>query len=499
MPRKMKILVVSAEVAPFAKVGGLADVAGALPKALKAMGHDIRVVMPGYKMVETNPAYNVKTKMKNVDVQLGWRSLHCGIKQTTIGMDIPVYLVSAPYFDNSVDSKSVYVPGSEPYAFFAKAVLEMLRSMKPAWTPDVIHCNDWHTGLLPVYKKVLYADDPIVGQSACVFTVHNLAYQGEFDRSVLPDYGLPESLYNMEQLECYGSVNFLKAGIVFSDQVSTVSPTYSCEVQTREYGCRLEGLLCHLYEQGKLRGILNGIDYEELDPATDKRIKVNYSLDDPKGKAKCKKDLQSIMGFPTDAKAPVMGLVSRLADQKGLDLIKAAMPKMMKLGMQLVVLGAGDPVYEKFFVAMESKYPGQVKANIGFDVKLAQQIYAGSDMFLMPSRFEPCGLGQLIALRYGSIPVVRATGGLADTIEDYEKNNPKSNGFVFSEYSADALAKTAARAVEVFGNKAEWSKLVRTALASDFSWGSSAGCYEDFYSDAIAARQQETSAYAKAA
>ncbi len=499
MSQKMKILVVSAEVAPFAKVGGLADVAGALPKALKAMGHDVRVVMPGYKMVETNPAYNVKTKVKSLDVQLGWRSLQCSIKQTTIGKDIPVYLVSAPYFDSSVDSKSVYVPGSEPYAFFAKAVLEMLRSAKPAWKPDVIHCNDWHTGFLPVYKKVLYADDPVVGQSACVFTIHNLAYQGEFERAILPDYGLPESLYNMEQLECYGKVNFLKAGIVFSDLVSTVSSTYACEIQTCDYGCRLEGLLCHLAEQGKVRGILNGIDYEEFDPATDKRIKANYSLDDPKGKAKCKKDLQSNMGLPTDAKVPVIGLVSRLADQKGLDLIKAAMPKMMKLGVQFVVLGTGDPVYEKFFAAMEAKYPMQVKANIGFDVKLAQQIYAGSDMFLMPSRFEPCGLGQLLALRYGTIPIVRSTGGLADTIVDYVQGNPESNGFSFSQYTADALTKTVARAVEVFGRTAEWSALVRTALADDFSWGSSAGCYVDSYSDAVSAKAQDVSAYKKAA
>lgn len=499
MSRKMKILLVSAEVAPFAKVGGLADVAGALPKALKAMGHDVRVVMPGYKMIENNPAYDVKTKVKNVDVQLGWRNMNCSIKQTTIGKDIPVYLVSSPYFDNSVDSKSVYVSGSEPYAFFAKAVLEMVRQMKPAWKPDVIHCNDWHTGFLPVYKKVIYGDDPMVGDAACVFTVHNLAYQGEFDRSVLADYGLPESLFNMEQVECYGSVNFLKAGITFSDLVSTVSPTYACEIQTCAYGCRLEGLLCHLAEQGRVRGILNGIDYEEFNPATDKRIKANYSADDVKGKAKCKKELQSSMGLPTDAKAPVFGLVSRLADQKGLDLIKVAMPKMMELGMQFVVLGTGDPIYEKFFAEMETQYPTQVKANIGFDAKLAQQIYAGSDMFLMPSRFEPCGLGQLISLRYGTLPVVRATGGLADTIVDYKAGDPASNGFVFTQYTTEAMMDAVTRSVEAFGRKSEWNKLVHAALSSDFSWGASAGCYVDFYSKAESMNRGESSDLAAAA
>ncbi|MCX6375436.1 MAG: glycogen synthase GlgA [Armatimonadetes bacterium] len=499
MPHKLKILVVSAEVAPFAKVGGLADVAGALPKALKAMGHDVRVAMPGYKMIEANPAYDVKDAVKSLKVPLGDKTIKCSIKQTKIGKNIPVYLVSAPYFAKSVDSKTVYVQGSEPYAFFARAVLEMLRAMKPTWTPDVIHCNDWHTGLLPVYKSVLYADDPILGDAACVFTIHNLAYQGEFDFSILAEYGLPELLYTMDKLECYGKVNFLKAGIVFSDLVSTVSPTYSCEIRTCDYGCRLEGLLCYMERLGRLRGILNGIDYEEFDPATDNRIKHNFSLEDMRGKAKNKRDLQSQMGLPTDAKAPVIGLVSRLADQKGLDLIKAAMSKMMKLGVQFVVLGTGDQVYEKFFASLESKHPDQVKANIGFDVNLAQLIYAGSDMFLMPSRFEPCGLGQLIALRYGTIPIVRATGGLADTIVDYSRDNPKSNGFAFTEYSPSALLSAVKRAVETYQNRAEWESLVRTALASDFSWRSSAGCYVEFYQDAAAQRRLPAPAFANAA
>lgn len=300
---KLKILIVSAEVSPFAKVGGLADVAGALPKALRAMGHDVRVAMPGYKMIRDN--YKTKSALKNLTVPLGWRQVECSVKQTSIGKDIPVYLISAPYFDDSVDSKTIYVPGSEPYAFFAKAVLEMLRAMD--WKPDVIHCNDWHTGLLPVYKSVIYPNDPVVGDAACVFTIHNLAYQGEFDASVLPDYGLPGCLYTMDKLECYGRANFLKAGIVFSDLVSTVSPTYAKEIKTGEYGCRLEGLLSHISRLGRLRGILNGIDYEEFDPATDKRIPYNYSLDDMSGKAKDKKELQKDMGLPQDPKAPVVG------------------------------------------------------------------------------------------------------------------------------------------------------------------------------------------------
>ena len=485
MSSNLKILLVSAEVAPFAKVGGLADVAGALPKALKAMGHDVRIAMPGYRMIESNQAFSVKEKISNLEVPLGWRRINCSIKEASIA-DVPVYLISAPYFDNSVDSKTVYVPGSEPYAFFARAVLEMLR--RDEWKPDVIHCNDWHTGFLPVYKNVLYADDPILSGAACVFTIHNLAYQGEFDRAILADYGLPESLFTMDKVECYERVNFLKAGIVFSDMVSTVSPTYCCEIQTGEYGCRLEGLLNHIDDLGRLRGILNGIDYEEFNPATDKRIPANFSLENITGKAKNKMELQKQMGLPTDAKAPVMGLISRLADQKGLDLIKSVTPRMMSLGIQFVLLGTGDPAYEKHFTKLQSSYPTQVKVNIGFDANLAQMIYAGSDMFLMPSKFEPCGLGQLISLRYGTIPIVRATGGLADTIIDYGIGDGKANGFVFSAYTPTALLRSITQAVDVYIDRPKWEKLVRQALACDFSWGSSANKYVDFYRDAIVLR-----------
>lgn len=487
MSRKLKILVVSAEVAPFAKVGGLADVAGALPKALKELGHDVRVVMPGYKMIQENPDYQVKVKQKSLDIPVGWRSVNCSIKETSIAGRVPVYLVCAPYFDQSVDSKTVYVPGSEPYAFFARAVLEMLHNMRPSWKPDVIHCNDWHTGLLPVYKNLYYSNDPVVGQSACVFTIHNLAYQGEFDFATLAESGLPDWLYTMDKLECYGHVNFLKGGIVFSDLVSTVSPTYSCEIRTCEYGCRLEGLLDYVHGEGRLRGILNGIDYEEFDPASDKRLKHHYGADDLSGKAKNKRQLQSTMSLPMEPSVPVIGLVSRLADQKGLDLIKAAVPSIMKMGAQLVVLGTGDQVYEKYFTSLEAKYPAQVKANIGFDLKLAQLIYAGSDMFLMPSRFEPCGLGQLIALRYGTIPIVRATGGLADTIVDYSAKDPAANGFVFTAYTASELVKAVKRAVSTYQIKEDWVRLVNTALNCDFSWRSAAGSYEEFYRDAASA------------
>lgn len=486
--KKLNILLVSAEVSPFAKVGGLADVAGALPKALRAMGHDVRVVMPGYTMVVTNKAYNVQNVCSRLDITLGWRHIESSVKRTSIGEDVPVYLICAPYFENSVDSKSIYVPGSEPYAFLGKAVLDMLRTVIPEWRPDIIHCNDWHTGFLPVYRHIYYKHDPVVGNAACVFTIHNLAYQGEFDPAILQDYGLPESLYTMDKLECYGRVNFLKAGIVFSDMVSTVSPTYCSEIQTCDYGCRLDGLLSYMDHMGRLQGILNGIDYEEFDPATDKHIKHHYSLQDPVGKSGNKKELQKSMGLPVSAKTPLIGLISRLADQKGLDLIKSVMPKLMKKDCQFVLLGTGDPAYERYFTNLQKKYPTQVRANIGFDAVLAQQIYAGSDMFLMPSRFEPCGLGQLISLRYGTIPIVRRTGGLADTIIDYRPDNLHANGFVFEEYRPSKLLEAIERAMDVYARKADWDRLVRTALACDFSWNASAGKYVEFYRDAIAQR-----------
>ncbi len=499
MSRTLKVLFVSAEVSPFAKVGGLADVAGSLPKALKAMGNDVRIVMPGYKMVENNPAYAISNRIEHMNVTLGWRNIDISIKETTLGNGVPVYLVCAPYFEQCIDSKSIYIPGSEPYAFFAKAVLDAIRAMKPTWKPDIIHCNDWHTGMLPVYRSVYYDDDPILSHAATVFTIHNLAYQGEFDASILPDYGLPESLFTMDKLECYGKVNFLKAGLVFSDMVTTVSPTYSCEIQTCEYGCRLEGLLSYLNNLGRLRGILNGIDYEEFDPATDKRIRFNYSANNPEGKAKNKAELQLEMGLPMDLNIPLIGLVSRLADQKGLDLIKGVASKIMKLGVQLVVLGTGDRKYEKFLTQLEEKYPSQVKANIGFDAKLAQRIYAGCDMFLMPSRFEPCGLGQLISLRYGTIPIVRCTGGLADTITGYDPSNPNSNGFCFSEYSPLALLNAIKQAVEVYKDKAEWDKLVRRALSSDYSWNTSAKKYVELYWEAVSIRRRNYMAEARPA
>lgn len=505
--RKLKILLVSAEVAPFAKVGGLADVAGALPRALKAMGHDVRVAMPCYKMVETNPAYNVKDVLPAFPVPVRPNETEMAfVKQTSLQSlpdakgkrgEIPVYLVgneppkpkrgakipdTAGYFQNATESKAVYTLAPEPYVFFCRAVLEMVSRLQPEWKPDIIHCNDWHTGLIPVYARMFYGNTPWVEETAIAFTIHNLAYQGNFGHEKWAATGLPDCLYTINGLEFYGEWSFMKGALMFADKINTVSENYAREIQTPEYGCGLDGLMRTLHFEQRLYGIVNGIDFEEYDPVADPRIPAHFSADDPSGKAECKAALQTELGLPKSKTQAVIGMVSRLADQKGLDLIYATTEKMLELPVQFVVLGMGDPTYEKWFAELEAKYPKQVRARIAFDVNLAQHIYAGSDLFLMPSRFEPCGLGQLMSLRYGTIPIVRATGGLADTVQDFDpKARPEGNGFVFADYTPDALLGAVVRAVTAFKSKATWQTLLKHALTSDFSWTRSAEKYVTLY------------------
>ena len=338
--KKLNILLISAEVAPFAKVGGLADVAGGLPRALKALGHDVRVMMPCYKMVEENPAYGVAECLTEFSVPVGQGGTETAfVKQTRIagekgGEAIPVYLVgNVPgsgrpgHFQEATDSAAVYTYAPEPYAFFARAALEAVKRLRPAWKPDVLHCNDWHTGLVPVYAKQFYAADPLFKKVKTVFTIHNLAYQGDFKPEHWAATGLPDSLYRIEGLEFHGGWSFMKGGLQFSDAVNTVSENYACEIQTPEYGCGLDGLLRHLARQGRLRGIVNGIDQEEFNPATDSRIAANFSRIDPSGKAKCKAALQAELKLPKKASVAVIGLISRLADQKGFDIISQRIEK----------------------------------------------------------------------------------------------------------------------------------------------------------------------------
>ncbi len=496
----MKILVISAEVAPFAKVGGLADVAGALPKALRHLGHDVRVAMPCYKMVEESSAYDVKELVGPFAVPITHDHTECAfVKSTSIQArsgQIPVLLIGnigagdrPGYFEEATDSSRVYSLRPEPYVFFCRAVLETIRHLTDGWRPDLLHCNDWQSGLVPVLARTAYRDDPKINSAAALFTIHNLAYQGNFERHDWAANGLSDSLYDVNAMEFYSGWSFMKGGVTFSDRVNTVSETYAKEIQTPEYGSGLDGLMRTLAHTGRLSGILNGIDYEEYDPETDPRIPAHYGPQNLEGKAACKAALQKELDLSVNSAVPLIGLVSRLADQKGLDLIHAIVEQMLSLPVQFSVLGTGDLGYEAFFRQLQKRFPGQVHARIGFDVSLAQRIYAGSDLFLMPSRFEPCGLGQMMALRYGTIPIVRATGGLADSIHGIGSgNSADANGFVFREYLPQELLECIVRANGMFHRTAEWKRLVRRAMKCDFSWNRSAARYEALYLEAIMAR-----------
>jgi len=478
LPKKqLKILIVASEVAPFAKTGGLADVAGSLPKALARMGHDVRIAMPKYKQImEGEYLVDYPVEMDH-HVESGI------LKKTRLysgAIEIPVYLIdNHQYFYR--DGIYGFPDEAERFNFFDKAVLGMLP--KISWQPHLIHCNDWQAALIPMILKTKYADDPYYQTIGTLLTIHNLQYQGLFPRQTLTLLGLGEELFTPERLEFYGQINFMKAGIVYTDLINTVSKKYALEIQTPEYGERLDGLLRKRAQD--MYGIVNGIDYDEYNPETDKRIYQNYSLETLDRKKENKIRLKQEMGLQSGA-APLLGMVSRLVDQKGLDLITGIFEQLMGLGIQLVLLGSGDDHYQKLFAELKMKYHNQVAIYLGFNLDLAQKIYAGADMFLMPSLFEPCGLSQMISLRYGTIPVVRDVGGLADTIENYDKVKRKGNGFLFKPYTTDALLETVKKAVTLYQDQPDqWRQLIVNAMKYDYSWNRSAEEYGMLYEKAI--------------
>lgn len=485
--RPLKILFVSSEVVPFAKTGGLADVAGSLPKALATVvdhglpHHDVRVAMPRYKMIEDAryvTDFPVWFADKNHEAIIRRREIEAqfqGAHDTVL-----VYMIdNYQYYYR--DGIYAFDDEAERFGFFCKAVLEMLPRL--GWQPDVIHCNDWQCGPIPLFLKTHYRGDPFFSRIATVFTIHNLQYQGNYPKGVLPMLGLGKEHFRPEELEFYGSVSFMKAGIKYADVLSTVSRTYAREIQTPEYGQRMEGVLRQRAHE--LYGIVNGINYHEFNPKTDPRLHRNYDADHWEHKKENKYTLQREVNLPV-RDVPVIGLITRLVDQKGLDLIAEISEELMRLDIQLVVLGKGDKYYEDMFREMKVRHPGKIAAHIGFNVVLAQRIYAGSDMFLMPSRFEPCGLGQLISLRYGTIPIVRETGGLADTVSEYDPATGGGNGFVFKEYDARALYSAIARALKLCREDHQaWGRLVRNAMEMDFSWARSAVEYLQLYRDAM--------------
>jgi starch synthase len=473
----VKILFVASEGVPFSKTGGLADVVGALPKFLAVRGHEVSVLLPRYRSTEPGPVvYSqipipVGPMIHAVDIQ-GGAALN-GVRH--------FFVEYPPFFDRDslyMDGGKDYRDNAERFALFSRTALEFIRRRG---APDVIHCHDWQSALVPVLLKTIYADDPALRSIPVVFTVHNMGYPGIFPAETMERIGLPAELFAMHGLEFYGQLNFLKGGLLYADFVTTVSKKYAREIQSEEYGHGLDGVIRQ--RAATVTGILNGVDYSEWNPETDQFLVANYSLDRLEGKKVCKKDLLQQFWLPVrDVKRPLIGIVSRFATQKGFDLIALVADKLMEKGVLVVALGTGEPEHEKLFRRLARRFRRQFGVRIAYDNALAHKIEAGSDMFLMPSRYEPCGLNQIYSLRYGTVPVVRATGGLDDTVEPFDPESGQGTGFKFSDHTGKALLDCLSEALQVYsGNPAAWQRLMRNGMEKDFSWNASAAEYEQLY------------------
>jgi len=483
----LKVLFVASEVAPFRKTGGLADVAGALPKALRRRGIDVRVVMPLYSGIRWN-------EMERLDgtlaVPMYGGPLRAGVRLGTLpGSDVPIYFIEYHRF---FDRPYLYGPPGQAYpdnlerfALLSRGSLELCKAL--GFYPDVVHANDWQTALVPAYINTVEWSQPLHA-AASLFTIHNLAYQGNFDGGAMFITGLGREHYHAGEFEHFGDVNLMKGALAHSTILSTVSPTYAGEIQTAAYGCGLDGVLAA--RRADLRGILNGIDFDEWNPATDPALVERFDLDRLPGKARCKASLQREVGLPERPDVPLFGVIGRLTPQKGFDVLAHALERLLKWNLQIVLLGSGDPDAEKFFAALAYQRGEKFRAYIGFDEGLSHRIEAGSDFFLMPSRFEPCGLNQMYSLRYGTLPVVRATGGLVDTVQNYDERSGGGTGFMFGDLTVDGLTNTIGWALSTyFDRPAHIQRMRRTAMAQDFSWQRAAGEYERVYLEAYNRRR----------
>jgi starch synthase len=481
----MHIAFAASEGVPFSKTGGLADVVGALPRALAAQGHQVSVYLPRYRQTKL---IDPQTVVRSITVPYDDEYRFCSVVAGGATGPIRYFFVEyPPYFDREAlygTPVGDYPDNAERFAMFSRAVIE---ASKILGVPQVFHCHDWQSALVPVMLRTLYMEDPAFRDVGTVFTIHNMGYQGLFPAEILPLLMLPWDLFTITKMEFFGQVNFLKGALVFSDYVSTVSKKYSQEIQTTEYGFGLEGVLRN--RAATVTGILNGVDYDEWSPEVDKFIKAKYSPADLSGKATDKQDLLGAFGIKNeDANLPVMGIVSRFAAQKGFDLIAQIMDRLAREDMILVVLGTGDKVYEEMFLRLQKQFPQKIAVKVAYDNISAHKIEAGADMFLMPSRYEPCGLNQIYSLKYGTVPVVRATGGLDDTIEPWDARTGKGTGFKFSEYNGESLLLTVKAALQAFRDEASWQVLMRNGMGRDFSWGASAKEYVKVYERARQAR-----------
>lgn len=493
----MNILLAASEAVPFAKTGGLADVATGLSRALAKEGHQVTLAIPcyrrllpdGYRLGET-----VHTADVPLEIQVGPHTIRGEVLRTSLpGSSVNVLLIDQPmYFDRD----SLYVSGGQGYhdncerfVFFSRAVVEAAARLD--LQPDVIHCNDWQTGLIPALLDLERHDHPALSQTACVMTIHNLAFQGSFPSGSMPLTGLDWRLFNWEQMEAYGDLNLLKTGLIFSQMITTVSPTYACEIQTAANGCGLEDVLA--YRQDRLRGILNGVDTSQWDPATDPHLPATYNIETVwEGKPTCKRALQEEVGLPTHADVPLFGMISRMSDQKGFDLIDERAEELLRESAQFVFLGTGDDRYERMVQSLAKRAPEKVAAMIGFKEGLAHRIEAGADAYLMPSRFEPCGLNQMYSLTYGTPPIVTNVGGLADSVVDATEESiaqHRATGFVFHRYDSGLLREAIERAMHAYRDRPLWESLVTAGMAQDWSWRSSAEAYVDVYQEARARKR----------
>lgn len=486
---ELKVLLSSPEVAPLAKTGGLADVCGSLPLYLRNMDCDIRVFLPGHRSVQ-----KIAKKARilgNVEAVICGLPVSGTIRSTRLDKGVTTYFVeNDTFFDREYlygTPDGDYPDNLQRFIFFARSAFELC-SLERFW-PDVFHCHDWQAGLIPIYLRTMFSHHPRLESAASLLTIHNLAYQGLFPMNLYPLMDIPEEWLGIKGLEFWGKLSFLKGAIYASDVINTVSEKYSQEIQTEEFGCGLDGVLRDRSED--LFGIVNGVDYTQWDPQNDPYIAARYDPENLEGKARCKRDLLESLGLPEELmNSPVVGMITRLADQKGLDLVAACIDEMLQMQIGFVLLGTGDQKYIDMFQRIGAQHPQKAGIRLGFDNQMAHKIEAGSDIFLMPSRYEPCGLNQIYSLRYGTIPLVRATGGLDDTVRDYDPATATGNGFKFAAYSADALIQRLKSALELYQNRAAWTDLMRRAMREDFSWTRSASKYLELYRLAIQRQQQ---------
>lgn len=477
--KKMQIVFASAECAPFVKTGGLGDVAGSLPAALVRAGAEVIVMVPKYATIKDE----YKSQMEHFSdfyVSLGWRNEYCGLEKLEHDGVTYMFIDNERYFAR--DYPYGFFDDGERFAFFSKAITESLQHLPEGFECDILHCNDWQTALAPVFLREFYQGLPLYDRVKTVFSIHNVAFQGQFSDTVMEDIlGVAHIPAAASQLRCDAcSINYMLGALRYADAITTVSPTYANEIQTPEFGEGLDGVLRE--RSYALQGILNGIDIAGFDPATDKRIAANYTVEDRSGKAVCKAKLQEELGLEVRDDRPLMVMVTRLTRQKGMDLVMYALDRILSGGVQVAVLGTGDRDYEDGLRYFQDKYPGTMAARIEFDPALSQRMYAAADMFLMPSKFEPCGLSQIIAMRYGTLPIVRETGGLKDTVQPYNEFTGEGTGFSFSNFNGDEMGDAVFRAARLFwDNRDAWNQLVTQAMSQDFSWTRSADKYLDLY------------------